>query len=86
MPSKRSDKPPPEVEGPGAEEFEDDDVQQEPEATVESLGGLAESPAAFASLTQARDEPERHLIVDPSEAVLAMAPCSPWPRAARRAR
>lgn len=58
-------------------EFEEFDVQQEPEqepqATVESLGGLTDSPDAFASLAQARDELERQLMVDPSEAALATA-------------
>jgi hypothetical protein len=88
MPSKRSDKTPPEGEGTGSElgglggaegsgEFEEYDVleqpEQEPAATVESLGGLTESADLYASLAQARDELERALLVDPSESTLAMA-------------
>src|SRR5262245_8895761 len=58
-------------------DFEEFDVtqEQEPEAdvSVESLGDLVESEAAFTSLSQARDEIERTYMGDLSQQIAAMA-------------
>lgn len=59
------------------ENFEDFDVMQdygeEPEASIEALGGLAEDENAFKSLNQARDELEKRLMISPAETAMAAA-------------
>lgn len=63
--------------GSSTENFEDYDVTQEaaeePEASIESLGGLAETQDIFNSLSQARDELEQRLMISPAETALAAA-------------
>jgi hypothetical protein len=59
------------------EDFEDFDVTQEPEAeaemSMEALGGLSEKEDEFKSVSQARDELEKQLLLDPGEAAFAAA-------------
>lgn len=60
------------------EEFEEFDVMQEPpkeeiEVSIESLGGLAEKEDELKSLSQARDELEKRLLIDPGEKKFAAA-------------
>jgi hypothetical protein len=72
-----SDGEPLEPFDPNAESFDEFDVSSEPEAaaeaTIESLGGLAESDDAFRSVSQARDEVEGRYLLNPSAAVSASA-------------
>ena len=59
------------------ENFEDYDVTEdfavEPEASIESLGGLAADENAFQSLNQARDELEKRLMISPADTAFAAA-------------
>jgi len=59
------------------EGFEVFDVTKEPEAesevSIEALGGLSEKEDEFKSLSQARDELEKRLLLEPSEAAFAAA-------------
>src|SRR5262245_31589171 len=58
-------------------DFEEFDVAEEPEAepgvSIESLGSLSESDDEFKSLSQARAELEKRLLVAPGEVALAAA-------------
>jgi hypothetical protein len=81
MPGKTRKRPsddgPQEPTDSGGQSFEEFDVTAEPEAaaeaTIESLGGLAESDDAFRSLTQARDDIEARFLLNPVDAVTASA-------------
>ena len=69
------DKNPTTESSPG--NFEEFDVMQEfteePEASMESLGGLAEDENTLKSLNQARDELEQRLLISPAETAMAAA-------------
>ena len=78
MPKKKDDENPPiEFNTENSGEFEDYDVTQEsaeePEASVEALGGLADDENTYKSLSQARDELEQRLMISPADTALAAA-------------
>jgi hypothetical protein len=76
MPKKKDDENPPvEFSSENSGEFEDFDVMQEseeePEASMEALGGLADDENTYKSLSQARDELEQLLMISPADTAMA---------------